>query len=289
MLHQSHRINTIKFKYPIPNTDGFSLELTEQYDEKCIFKILPLRTFEHEGEPITLDSLFCIKNENLQTFINVDSESIISEDPFNQLHYILKETEYLKFCKLSFDQSSLWTFCFRSMEKFSERRYLNQNDYIYFIHSKDEAVLSVNRENTDIVYQMRYENDEELYQNLWEVDYHLDHVKRTEEMRLKHIRSGKYFDSEGKLQQKPTAITLVPLLDVENRLPPFKILVDEKRYNRSETIEDFDFHGFQINKVNKKPVNTILSMKGVKPNVWIPYLINYLKDGNISAKQRILR
>lgn len=175
------------------------------------------------------------------------------------------------------------------MEQYQERKYLNQSDYIYFIHSKDDAVLSVNRENTEIVYQMGYENDEELYQNLWEVDYHLDHKTRTEEMRLKHVRSGKYFDEKGVLKVESTKITLVPLLEVENRLPPFSIFVNDKCYNRSLASEDQNFHGFQINTVNKKPVKTLLSIKGVKPNVWIPYLIDYIKDGDISAKQRILR
>ena len=88
------------------------------------------------------------------------------------------------------------------------------------------------------------------------------------------------------------------MLEVENRLPPFSIYIlreDEKKekkfhqYNRKLPGEDEQFHGFQINTIDKRPVKTILSIKGMKPSVWIPYLINYLKEGNVSAKQRILR
>lgn len=78
---------------------------------------------------------------------------------------------------------------------------------------------------------MGYQNDEEMYQSIWEVNYHLDHKNETEEMRLKHVRSGKYFNEI--LQTIPTKITLKPLLEVENRLPPFSIFVNEKKYNRS--------------------------------------------------------
>lgn len=45
-------------------------------------------------------------------------------------------------------------------------------------------------------------------------------------MRLKHIRSGKYFDEKGMLKTEATKITLVPLLEVENRLPPFSIFAN---------------------------------------------------------------
>jgi hypothetical protein len=60
-------------------------------------------------------------------------------------------------------------------------------------------------------------------------------------------------------------------------LPPFSILVNGKNYNRSLPGEDHNFHGFQITTVEKRVVDNLLSIKGTKPSVWLPYLINYLK------------
>lgn len=78
-------------------------------------------------------------------------------------------------------------------------------------------------------------------------------------------------------------------MEVENRLPPFSIFVNAKKYNRNLAGEDNNFHGFQINTIDKRQVKIILSIKGMQPEIWIPYLINYLKDGNITVKQKILR
>ena len=56
----------------LENLSGFKMIMSQTFTKDCVFKILPLRTFEHEGDLIFSNALFVIKNARFKCFVNVD-------------------------------------------------------------------------------------------------------------------------------------------------------------------------------------------------------------------------
>lgn len=105
---------------------------------------------------------------------------------------------------------------------------------------------------------------------------------------LKHVLSGKYFpfssdNSKKLLKLKP----LLPFNSLENKLPPFHLIYQERFYPTSIE-EDATTCGFWLNKVNKLELNEILSLEGVPHQEWIKYLLGYL-DCSRKRRQEILQ
>jgi hypothetical protein len=90
------------------------------------------------------------------------------------------------------------------------------------------------------------------------------------------------------LSKAPTKITLKPKINTENRLPPFDIYIKDDKFNKANAPENEQLHAYQINKANKTYIKEMLSIKGIHPSVWIPYLIQFLKT-NTTVKQGLLR
>jgi len=111
---------------------------------------------------VSAKSLFVIKHPKVRSFINVDQESQLlqSRDTYpitGSNSHIFMETEPLRGCKLSYDKSSRWRYCLREPEQPSTRRYLEPNDYIYFVHSEDNSIVSVDSSN-NITFKLRDHN-----------------------------------------------------------------------------------------------------------------------------------
>lgn len=90
------------------------------------------------------------------------------------------------------------------------------------------------------------------------------------------------------MSSTPTKITLKPIIEPENRLPPFDIYVNDVKLLKISTRENEQLHAFQINKADRKYIKEIQSIKGMPPAIWVPYMINFLKT-DTSIKQSMLR
>lgn len=177
--------------------------------------------------------------------------------------HIFSETETLRSCKLSHDKNSSWRFCLRPPNQLPTKRYLQPNDYVYFVHSEDNSIVTVDASNSYITFKFRDYNQSEIYRALWEVEYGEDRKTREEEMRLRHLLTGQYFSQT--LSKSPVKITLRPIIRTENRLPPFDIYINNDKFTKLSARENDQLHGFQVNMFDKTYIKEILSVKGMHP------------------------
>lgn len=219
-----------------------------------MFKLQPLTTFLHEGDLVYSNSLFVIKHPKMRCFINIeqDVQAPLSRDvnPITASNsHIFTETETLRACKLSYEKSCRWQFVLRTPDQLTGKRYLQPNDYIYLVHSEDNSIVSVDSTN-NITFKLRDYNHSEIYKALWEVEYSYDRKTREDELRLRHVLTGLYFNTV--LSKAPVRIVLRPIIQTENRLPPFDIYIkdvkDECKFTKLNSRENERLHGFQVNK-----------------------------------------